>query len=61
MSMFLTDAQVAQIREALVVALEHHGGDLEEEDEPGVSDATRAFEAKMRAAIQLLDQAGAPS
>jgi hypothetical protein len=50
-------AAAAQIRAALLAALQHHGGDLEEDDEPGLDERTRDFEAQLRGAIKLLDQA----
>jgi hypothetical protein len=49
-----------EIRAALLAVLQHHGGDLEEDDEPGLDESTRDLEAQMRGAIKLLDQAAPP-
>ena len=47
-----------QIRAALLAALQHYSGDLEEGEEPGLSDSVRGLEAQLRAAIALLDGRG---
>jgi hypothetical protein len=49
-----------QIRAALLAALQRHGGDLEEDDEPGLDERTRDLKAQLRGAIKLLDQAAPP-
>jgi hypothetical protein len=56
-AVLLSAAAAAQIRAALLAALQHHGGDLEEADEPGLDERTRNLEAQLRAALRLLDQA----
>jgi hypothetical protein len=49
----------AQIREALVTVLEGFGQDLEERDEPGLSERTRFLAGQLRTAYRLLDVAAA--
>jgi hypothetical protein len=45
---------VATIRAALVAAIEHHGGDVEHEPDPGRSDFVASLEDPARAALALL-------
>jgi hypothetical protein len=57
----LSPAAVAQIRAALVAAVEHHGGSIEAEHEPGLDQYTRALEEQARAALATLDRAKPPA
>jgi hypothetical protein len=57
----MTEDDVAQIRAALVAALEHTGGSLDEEDEPGLDEATRELEQQLRAALRIIDRAAPPA
>jgi hypothetical protein len=50
----LSAGAVGQIRAALLEALQHQGGDLEEADEPSLNEETRNFEGTIRAALALL-------
>ena len=57
----LSGGDAGQIRTALLAALERSGGDMTEDDEPGLSGDVRELKAKLREALKLLPPTGIPT